>query len=158
MEASRREEKPKRLYFKTYLQMIRNSVGTEMFRNFYIQSGDGKEVDAVSDGSNSCAFYVSGVLTLMKKHSGVHGTVESTIADLVRCGWQPVTDAKLMPGDVIVWERIKVEDDWFQHIGFYIGDGRAVSTSQTEKKVVEHDAHFDGARSIEQIFRHNIWD
>ena len=152
------EEKPKRLYFKTYLQLIRNSVGTEMFRNFYIQAADGAEMDALSDGSNSCAFYVSSVLILFKKHSGVHGTVKSTIDDLERSGWQRVDTATMQAGDVIVWDAVELEGAWYEHVGFYIGDGRGVSTSWTEKKVVEHDVYFDGARSIGQVFRHYEWE
>lgn len=154
--ANTSEEKPKRLYYKTYLQLIHNSVGTEMFRNFYIQTADGIEMDALSDGSNSCAFYVSSVLTLFGKHSGVHGTVKSTVADLHNSGWRKVED--MQAGDVIIWDAVELEGAWYEHVGFYIGDNRAVSTSWTEKKVVEHDVFFDGARSIGQIFRHHEWE
>lgn len=152
------EAKPKRLYFKTYLQLVHNSVGTEMFRNFYIRTADGTEMDAMADGSDSCAFFVSAVLTLFKKHSGVHGTVASAIADLRHSGWQPAAESDMQPGDVIVWEAIELEGTRYEHIGFYVGDGRAVSTSQSEKKVVEHDAHFDGTRAIQQVFRQYDWE
>jgi len=127
-----------------------------MFRNFYIQTADGIEMDALSDGSNSCAFYVSSVLTLFGKHSGVHGTVKSTVADLHNSGWRKVED--MQAGDVIIWDAVELEGAWYEHVGFYIGDNRAVSTSWTEKKVVEHDVFFDGARSIGQIFRHREWE
>ena len=40
--------KPKRLYFKTYLQFIKNSIGSQAYRNFYIQNPDGSEQDAKS--------------------------------------------------------------------------------------------------------------
>jgi hypothetical protein len=152
------EEKPKRLYFKTYLQLIQNSIGTEMFRNFYIQMADGAEMDALSDGSNSCAFYVSSVLTLFKKHSGVHGTVKSTVEDLKHSGWQQVEEEAIGAGDVIVWDAIELEGSLYEHIGFYVGDNRAVSTSWTEKRVAEHDVYFDGTRTIGQIFRHSEWE
>ncbi|HEX8762764.1 MAG TPA: hypothetical protein VF733_03310 [Candidatus Saccharimonadales bacterium] len=151
------EQKPKRLYFKTYLHLIQNSVGSEMFRNFYIQTSDGQEMDALADGSNSCAFYVSSVLTLFKKHSGVHGTVKSVIADLDRSGWQRIEEGAMMPGDVILWTAVELEGKWYEHVGFYVGDNRAISTSWTEKRVIEHDVYFDGARTIGQVFRHNNW-
>ncbi len=151
------EEKPQRLYFKTYLQLIKNSVGTEMFRNFYIRTTNGAEMDALSDGSNSCAFYVSSVLTLFGKHSGVHGTVKSTAADLGHSGWQQVDEADMQAGDVIVWDAVELEGEFYEHVGFYIGDNRAVSTSWTEKKVVEHDLYFEGARTIGSVFRHE-WE
>ncbi len=149
---------PKRLYFKTYLQLIRNSVGTEMFRNFYIQTATDDVIDALEDGNNSCAFYVSSVLTLFNKLSGVHGTVKSTVEDLQKSGWESVEGKIKHPGDVIVWEAVKFKGSSHRHIGFYIGDNRAISTSWKDKKVVEHDVNFGGTRAIEQIFRQSKWD
>jgi hypothetical protein len=149
-------QKPKRLQFKTYLQMIHNSVGTEMFRNWYVTTPEGDEFDAMSDGEDSCAFYVSGLLRVFGKLS-LHGTVESTVQDLGNSGWQNVDEPS--PGDVLVWEAQKFGDKQQRHIGFYIGDGKAVSTSWTKKVVVEHDKNFGKQnRKIEQIFRLDDWD
>ena len=134
--------KPKRLYFKTYLQLVRNSVGTEMFKSFYVTTPEQGEFDAMADGDKSCAFYVSAVLVLFKKLAGIHGTVESTIRDLVQSGWQEVSEDALEPGDVIVWVRQKFDHGSYEHIGFYLGEGRAVSTSWQDKKVIEHDLKF----------------
>lgn len=153
------EQKPKRLYFKTYLQLIHNnSIGTAMFRNFYIETSEGT-MDAVSDGANSCAFYVSSVLVILKQLTGVHGTIKSTVADLEENNWQKVDEPDLQPGDVIIWRAMEFEDGIYEHIGFYVGDSKAVSTSQQEKRVVEHDLHFgDAHRPIELIFRQAHWD
>src|ERR1700694_971831 len=93
-------EKPERLYFQTYLQLIRNSVGTSMFRNFYIRYPDGKEVDAMSDGSNSCAFYVSSVLKLFNLQSDIHGTVNSVLKDLEQNSWIAIPEKEIQEGDV----------------------------------------------------------
>jgi hypothetical protein len=150
------DQKPKRLYFKTYLQLVHNSVGTGMFRNFYVQTADGQELDGMDGGSNSCAFYVSAVLTIVKRLSGVHGTVASVIRDLQQSGWVGAAEKDLQAGDVIIWEPQEYEGKMQRHIGFYIGDGRAVSTSWTKKVVVEHDVSLDG-RAIEQIFRQPNW-
>jgi hypothetical protein len=149
-------EKPERLEFQTYLQMIRNSVGSGMFRNYYVRSREKGEFDALGDGENSCAFYVSAVLLIFKKLSGAHGTVASTIKDLENSGWQAVKNPR--PGDVVVWEAMDFPDGRYEHIGFYIADGRAVSTSWTEKVVVEHDLNFgETKRPIKQIYRMNDW-
>jgi hypothetical protein len=150
--------KPKRLYFKTYLQFIRNSIGTQMFRNFYIEAPDGTQLDALDDGSNSCAFYVSSVLALFKKLKNPHGTVASTLKDLEQSGWQTVPEADLKPGDVVLWEAQEFAGTWYEHIGFYTGDNRAVSTSWKEKKVREHDVHFDGQRAVKQVWRYTDWE
>ncbi len=111
----------------------------------------------MADGSNSCAFYVSAVLTLLGRMSGVHGTLASTVRDLTESGWVQVAVADIQPGDVVVWEPKEFEGVMFRHIGFYIGDDRAVSTSWTKKEVVEHDLRQDG-RAIEQVFRQSNWD
>lgn len=159
MEAGKPESpKPKRLYYKTYLQLLHNAVGTQMFRNFYVELPDGRELDAMSDGSNSCAFFVSSVLTLFKKLDSPHGTVKSTVEDLQRSGWQPVAIDDITAGDVLVWEAQTFEDGSYEHIGFYLGGDQAVSTSWRTKKVVEHHVTFDDTRNIVQAFNHSGWD
>jgi hypothetical protein len=151
-----KEVKPTRLYFKTYLQMIRNSAGSGMFRNWYLKTAEQGEFDAMRDGEDSCAFYVSGLLRIFNKINFIHGTVESTIKDLEDFGWQKVRKAN--PGDVLVWEALQFGDRTQKHIGFYIGEGRAVSTSWKQKKVTEHDMNFgDDYRKIEQIHRMENW-
>jgi len=150
-------QKPQRLYFKSYIQAIRNSVGSNLFRNFYVHTSDKGEFDALSDGDNSCAFYVSSILTIFKKINGVHGTIVRTVEDLRASGWQEVQDPKA--GDVLVWEKEKFDDGWHEHIGFYIGEGRAISTSIKEKTPIEHDMNFgETNRRVEQIFRSTNWD
>jgi hypothetical protein len=150
-------QKPTRLYFKSFMQMIRNSVGARSFRTFYVHTDEQGDFDALDDGSNSCAFFVSSILVLFKKLSGVHGTVASTIKDLGESGWVSV-DAP-QPGDVLVWEARQFDDGLREHIGFSLGDGRAISTSWTEKTPVEHDEHFgEDNRKILHIFRMEHWD
>jgi hypothetical protein len=150
-------EKPKRLQHKTYLGMITNSVGTEMFRNWYVETPEQGEFDAMQDGENSSAFFVSGLLKMLDKLAAIHGTVDSTVRDLQESGWQTVGQS--MPGDVLIWEAQRFGDRDQRHIGFYVGDGRAVSTSWTEKKVVVHDYKFDAQnRQIMEIYRMDEWD
>lgn len=149
--------KPERLYFKTYLELLKNSVGTEMFRSIFVQTPERGEFDALDGGKNSCAFFVSAVLVLFKKSESIHGTVESTRRDLENFGWQLV-DGEMQEGDVLVWEAMPFEDGTYEHIGFYVGDDKAVSTSWTELKVVRHDAHFgDADRAITHVYRMNNW-
>src|SRR5438045_3443452 len=117
------EPKPERLYFKTYLAMIANAPGTNMFRHFYLQRPDGSEFDAIGDGDNACAFFVSSVLRLFDKLQGIHGTVGSTIRDLEESGW--ITVSEPQPGDIISWEPHQSADGPHGHIGFYLGDNQA---------------------------------
>lgn len=152
------EPHAKRLYFKTYLQLLENSVGSAAFRNFYMQAPDGTEFDAMDNGDNSCAFFVSSVLTLFKKLSGIHGTIEATLRDARLSGWEPVAERDMQPGDLLVWEPA-TESDGHEHIGFYLGDYTAVSTSSSQRIVVRHDAHYgDMTRTIQQVLRYSNWD
>lgn len=157
MPIAEAEEKPKRLYFKSYLRLIRNSVGSQMFRNFYVWTSDRGEFDAFADGELSCAFYVSSVLVIFNKIDGMHGTVVNVQKALAKHGWLEVNE--LRAGDVLVWEPVDFGDGTVPHIGFAIGDGRAVSTSWKQRQVVEHDINFgENKRKIHRIYRHNRWD
>lgn len=128
-----------------------------MFRNFYVHTPDRGEFDALSDGANSCAFYVSSVLVIFKKIASVHGTVNSIIKDLEKSGWQEAKKPK--PGDVLVWEAQKFADGLREHIGFYIGNNQAISTSLTAKTPIEHDKNFGKAnRQITRILRMTSWE
>ncbi len=150
-------EKPVRLYFESYLQIVRNSVGSNLFRNFYVRTSAKGKFDAFNDGENSCAFFVSAILVIFKKLSGFHGIVDSVIKDLERSGWQKVQ--KPQAGDVLVWEAMQFDDAPKQHIGFYIGDSRAISTSWIKKTPVEHEMNFGEAkRKITHVFRMAKWE
>ncbi len=141
--------------FKSYLQMIRNSVGTHMFRNFYVLR-DGKMFDAVQNGGRSCALFVSSILVIFKKIGSFHNTVYSTVKDLRASGWQEVTDLK--PGDVIVWEAKEGETGFYAHIGFHIGDGKAISTSDDSgTPIVHHENQSHKWTEIARIYRLPEW-
>jgi hypothetical protein len=149
--------KPERLNFKTYLAMIENAPGTNMFRHFYLRHPDGNEFDAIGDGENACAFFVSSMLKLFDKVQGVHGTVASTLRDLEESGWTQVPQPE--PGDVISWEPHQSPDGPHGHIGFYLGDNQAVSTSTSKKTVAIHDLHYGSQkRRIIAIYNYPKWD
>jgi ribosomal protein S18 acetylase RimI-like enzyme len=153
----KRLTKPQRLYFKTYLAMIENSPGTNMFRSFYLRQPDGREFDAIGDGENACAFFVSSVLKLFDKVQWIHGTVGSTIRDLEESGWTQVSEPR--PGDVISWEPHTSPDGQHGHIGFYVGDKLAVSTSSSRKTVARHDLHFgQEQRKVIGAYHYPKWD
>jgi len=152
---NKKTSKPKRLYFESYIQLIHNSVGSNLFCNFYVETPEKGKFDALDDGYNSCAFYVSAVLVIFKKISGIHGTVDSTLKDLQESGWIQVNEPK--EGDVIVWEAQQFDDGLKSHIGFSLGNGKTISISSTKKTPIEHSDTFDGKRKIVNIFRQTDW-
>lgn len=137
------------LIFDTYLVVIKNSVGSKLFRNFYAKV-NGKKTDIMRNGELSCAFYISSVLALFKFIKKVHGTVDSTVKDLKESGWTQVSKPKI--GSVLVWERIDFEDgDAHKHIGFFVGGNKAISNSYKLGYPVEHNWDFNDKRKIDLI-------
>jgi ribosomal protein S18 acetylase RimI-like enzyme len=145
-----------RQLFRTYLGVIENAPGTGMFRHFYLRRNDGTEFDAIGDGENACAFFVSSVLVMFAKLKAIHGTVGSTIKDLEESGWEQVKEPQ--PGDVLSWQPKQFHGGSHGHIGFYLGDHRAVSTSTSMRQVAEHDLHYDSEnRPVIAAYRFPDW-
>jgi hypothetical protein len=142
--------------FASFLAMVRNSVGSGMFRNLFVRR-DGAIVDALHDGVRSCAFYVSSILTIFKKIGPFHATVGSTVRDLEQSGWRRV-DGDLTPGDVLVWEAADFDGGPHAHIGFCVGDDLAVSTSyETGTPILHHDHPNHAWSSIIRAYRLPTW-
>lgn len=129
-----------------------------MFKSFLAEY-NGQLKDGLQEGTLSCAFFVSSILTLWGAIDQPHATVKSTIEAMKKAGWQELSSGEaLRPGDVILWEKILVEPDDPEpnaHVGFYIGDNQAVSNSSKVKEVIEHDYQFkeNGGRKIQAIYR-----
>lgn len=113
------------LKMETYLAVVKNSVGTHMFHNFYALV-DGKYKDIMRRGDLSCAFFVSFVLAGLSLIKSVHGTVNGTIEDMKSSGWRRTKT--LRPGCVVVWKaKVDERGESHKHIGFYVGGNKAIS-------------------------------
>ncbi len=135
--------------FETYLSVIANSPKAKMFRNFSAVV-NGRKTDITHNGELSCAFFVSFILSFFKQINSGHTTVNSTIKDLIKNGWRKIN--KPLPGAVLVWE----ENDFgkhgmHKHIGFYIGDDKAVSNSEKRRFPIKHHWTYKGKRKVDLI-------
>ena len=144
----------KPLLFETYLAMINNAVGSQMFKNGYA-SFDGVKKDVLNDGELSCAMFVTSILAIFNLIDEPHATVKSTVVKMEAAGWQKTEELK--PGSVLVWEAVDFGGgDLHTHIGFYIGNDEAVSNDFRTKKIIKH--HFKyvgdelGERAITGIY------
>ena len=141
--------KIKRLIFETYIAAIKNSIGTNLFRNFYVKiNGDKKDI--MKNGELSCAFFVSSIMVMFRLIKEVHGTVESTIKDLEKSGWQQIKKPKI--GSILIWEKLYFDGEFHRHIGFFIGGNKAVSNSFEAGCPVKHSWNFNGKRKVDLIF------
>lgn len=138
------------LFFNTYLAVIKNSIGSNLFRNFYVKVGD-EQTDIMRNGELSCAFYVSSVLALFKFIKEVHGTVDSTVKDLQESDWEIIKEPKI--GSILVWEKIDFGDnDIHKHIGFFVGDNTAISNNYKLGYPTSHNWNFNDTRRVDVIF------
>jgi cell wall-associated NlpC family hydrolase len=136
------------LKHESYLKMIRNSVGTKMFKNLYLKV-DGKKIDATHNGILSCAYFVSNILLVWGLIKEGHANVESTIEAMLKNGWKKIPKNKIRPGDVIVWEKKKKH----LHCGFYIGDKKTISNSEFKKTPAMHSWDYNGKRKIIVVYK-----
>lgn len=124
----------------TYLQMIRNSVGSKLFRNLYAEV-KGKEEDILRNGDLSCAFFVAMLLHHFTLINEPHATVAGLVRDLERSGW--VKTEKVMPGTVVLWEEaLQKSGERHAHAGFVLDGMTAVSHSDIERTPIEHHLTF----------------
>lgn len=155
---------------KSLLALIENAVkggDNYLFRNLFAEE-DGKEMDILENGGNSCAVFVSWILYLFnstlefeKKPRWIqytHATVFGTVKDLLASGWQEID--KLKPGAVLVWEKREgamLEDKNIpkDHIGFYVGNDEAISNDSKKTGFpVRHNVTYNGTRKVEKILWH----
>jgi hypothetical protein len=139
--------------YGTYLTMIRNSVGSMQYRSLYAIV-DGSLVDIAMGGRRACAYFVSAVLHICRLIDSYHARVTGTEKDLLRNNWNHIERVGniCVPGDVIIWDR----QFGTEHIGFYIGNGDAVSTCPNRLCVILHDITFQGTRDIRAIYTHGL--
>lgn len=145
------DENIQKLNHKNYLTMIENSIGTNMFRNFYVHFKDsGIEKDVMDDGDKSCAAYVSSILYLNNLIKKPHATVDSAVKDMEESGWTKTYNPK--QGDVVIWE----EKEGYTHIGFWWSETEAISNSFIEKRPTKHDLTYGNTRKITAIYTKEI--
>jgi len=143
------------LVYDSYLKMIKNSVGTKMFRNLYLKK-DGGKIDVTEDGELSCAFFVSNILLIWGLISEGHATIKGTRYDMEKNGWKKVSEKEIKPGDVVVWEDKKsTKGRICSHIGFYIGKEETISHSDGVKAISAHHWTYNNQRKIIAAYRYS---
>ena len=152
MKLKIQKPKPKIILKDSYLQVIKNSVGSKIFRNLFFDI-NGKKKDILGNGKLSCAFYVSSILYLFKLIEEPHTTVNGLVKDLVKSGWKLFNKPKI--GSILVWELYKGH----YHIGFYIAKNKAISNNSVKKHSVLHHWTFGNRlgkpkRQVIKIFWH----
>ncbi|MDD4290564.1 MAG: NlpC/P60 family protein [Patescibacteria group bacterium] len=135
---------------KKYINYARKCIGSNEFRCYFV-SGVNKKIDILENGKFSCAKFVSELLYKFKLIKNVHVNVLSTVRELKNCGWKKVDINNLYLGDVLIWEKNK---QGHYHIGFYIGDGLAISNSAKFRVPRIHHFTYYRKRYIKLVLRY----
>jgi hypothetical protein len=139
--------KVKPLLLSTLIAVVEKSPGTNMFQTIYAEV-NGKKTDITKDGDLSCAFFVSGILSMFDLADRVHATVKGTVKAMETAGWKETK--KLKPGVVIKWGPSTDGSFTHDHLGFYLGDDQAISNIHYRRTPGRH--HFTFGK--EGIGRH----
>lgn len=155
--------KPKKLSVKTllkdtYLAIIENACGSVIWSNYYALV-NGKKEDIVHNGATSCAFFVSSILRIFDLIKELHLTVKGTEKDLEESGWQIIkVSSKIPVGSIIIWQKKLPVDKILRkfgehyHIGFYIGNKKAVSLWAYHNFPVIHHWTYNKSRKIIRVY------
>lgn len=146
----------------TYLAIINNACGARLWSNNYGLI-NGKKIDLVENGNLSCAFFVSSILKIFDLINSLHLTVLGTEKDLIKNNWKRIKVSKKMPpGTVIIWEAQMIKDDQSKqstahyHIGFYLGNEKAVSTWTYHNFPIIHHWTYNNTRKIIKAYYHTF--
>lgn len=139
------------LLFDSYLAAIKNSVGTRAFQTLWAKV-DGEKKDILAGGELSCASFASGVLLWFGLIREKHATVSGTVRDMKNSGWEEIPEPR--EGCVLHWEKAKTNGTENEHLGFYIGNGVAVSNSRAERTPIEHHWTYGEMRKVVAMYWH----
>lgn len=138
----------------SYLAMIKNACGSVMWANNYALI-NGRKEDIVHNGATSCAFFVTSILKIFNLIKELHLTVKSAEKDLKESNWKEIkVPSKIPEGSIIIWEEQLQADKELRkrekhyHIGFYIGQDKAVSLWAYHNFPVIHHWTYNNTRKI----------
>lgn len=97
-----------------------------------------KKINILKNGELSCAYFVSSILSMLNLIDRIHCTVDGVVENLEKYNWKKIR--KLKKGCILVWEEEKFGKEIHKHIGFYLGNNKAISNSSKKKFPTKH--HF----------------
>lgn len=145
-----KKDKVEHLIYESYLAAIQNSIGSKMFRQYFVRA-EGKKIEVLRNGDLACAFYVTSLLRIFGLIDRTHTTLVGSEASMLKAGWFHVKSPKI--GAILVWgpKTSKKSGETHKHIGFYIGHQKAISNNSKRGMPYIHKYEF---RPIESIYWH----
>ncbi len=137
---------------ESILAFVKNSVGSDMFRNLYAEV-NGEKKDILEDGRISCAAFVSAILLQFGLIKKGHTIINGTIGDMEDSGWTKIDKPK--EGCVLLWEPMEIDGSVNKHIGFYINNDQAISNSFEKRTPQIHHWTYNNKRKITAMYWHD---
>lgn len=137
---------------ETLLKLIENSIDSRLFQSVIFAKRQ-EPIDILEAGNLSCSYFVSGLLTLVGLIDKPHVTVRGLLKNLEsNSKFEKLTSTHYLPGDILIWDQT-IESNGHEHVGFYLGNGEAVSNSPSELQIIKHHYTYNGKRNIVAAFR-----
>lgn len=153
------EENGPLVYKKTIVRRALNSVGSNEYRELYIDRGNGEEEEVIYDGDLACAYQTSTPFHAFGLLRSVHTTVSGLDAEMLGSDkWLPIDGPQ--PGAIGILER-KQGNDGLEHRHSFIcideeyavHNDASVKTPQLIR--IDDFRHHDGRRrSVEAYYIH----
>lgn len=120
-----------------------------MFRH-YFGLVDGQKRNLTKNGDLSCAYFSSSILKIFGLVGSIHLTVKSTLEDMGKSGWFKIAQPK--KGSILLWEKQRFGKEEHPHIGFFIGNNKAISNDFKKGVPAIHNFTYNNQRKIEAIY------
>ncbi len=142
------------LLHKNLMHAVQAAVGTEIFRHTYVlNKQSGEIIDTMQDGRVSCAYFVSGMLSLFMMIDHAHSTVPTTVQKMEENGWFKIDQPR--PGAVVHWPA---DAEGHQHLGFYISEHVYISNYSEEGRPQTHGPERPAGRRPDAFYWHSKLD
>lgn len=142
------DSKLTRLVLKNFLASAEGMTNSGMFRHLYVKNETGEESDVLQDGTLSCAYVVSSLLTLYGLLDRPHATVATTLEKMTEAGW--TVSSMPRPGAVAYWP----EYNGNEHIGIVLDSETYVSNSSDTHTPVKHGPILKNGVKVAKYYVH----
>ncbi len=142
---------------ETYLAHIRGSIGSQSYRHWYGHQNmsPGEVKDVTNAGQISCAYYASCVLVAFGLAYKLRAETQGLLKDMWSHDWYQIEEPR--PGAVLLWMPRQTQTGKHPHIGFYMGEDKAISHIGGEVCApTEHDWSYVPPKADHREL-HSIW-
>jgi hypothetical protein len=157
-------------FYANYLEMIKKSVWSTMFQNFWVETHEWDKKDTTQWWNLSCAYFVSSILKIYNRINTPTDMIQNTL-NQIKEHWRYEINPLTHPNEIPSWS-ILLRQEWFwpswnhAHIWFYMWNEQSVSNDSAESRIwlktekqytpQQHHYTFENTRSVKAIWTYNF--